>query len=123
MFTMFKMNNYTIHEYVKDMKLKHKYFTNKQCRVIDNLYMYMSDANIYRIVVNINPDMLKAAKKLGFEKEHIIFDVHQKVYVEEKYNRGKFILIYDVNNGNCDVFGGEITEEEQIEKLKRGNIC
>ena len=52
-----------IHDFVKDLKLS-KTFTQKQCIVIENLYIYFEDLMVYKVVIAIHPDMLKKAKKL-----------------------------------------------------------
>ena len=123
-----------IHQFVKDLKLA-KCFTQKQCVVIENLFIYFNDLKVYKVIVYTNPDMSKKAKKLGFGNVYktIIMD-EIPIYVKDlnlaagaasghACNKGKFIAIYNPNTTECTICTGEESEEEQIEKLKRPNIA
>ena len=63
----------TINDFVKDLKIK-KLFTSKQCLVIENLYIYIKDLKVYKVVISVNPLMIKKAKKLGLNSQYIITD-------------------------------------------------
>ena len=52
------MKPITIHQFVKDMKLA-KVFTQKQCLVIENLYIYFNDLKVYKVIIALNPLMMK----------------------------------------------------------------
>lgn len=47
-----------IHDFVKQLRLS-KVYTTKQTVVIDNLYIYINNMKVYKVVVAINPDMKK----------------------------------------------------------------
>lgn len=118
------METVNLHQFVNDLKLS-KAFTQKQCLVIDNLYIYFNNLKVYKVIIAVNPDMMKKAKKLGFTscyKTIFIDDVPIKVD-EQKVDKGKYIAIYNPNNTNCTICHGEVDEEEQIRNLKRPNIC
>ena len=42
-----------IHEFVNDL-MKAKVFSSKQCLVIENLYVYVKDSEVYKVVVAIS---------------------------------------------------------------------
>ena len=67
---MKKMNGISVHEFVKDLKTA-KLFTAKQCLVIENLYIYFKDMKVYKVIIAVNPSMLKKAKKLGLNSQYI----------------------------------------------------
>ena len=102
-----------LHEYVKELKLN-KILTQKQCVVIENLYIYFEDLMVYRIVIAIHPDMLKKAKKLGLETTSGYITLsdertpRNKLKISE-YNveMGRYIAIYNPNNAECTIFTGE----------------
>lgn len=126
-----------LHEFVKDLK-NAKAFTAKQCLVIENLYIYFRDLKVYKVIIAVNPLMLKKARKLGLNSQYstIYFDdipirlpfgSAAKGLVPDLTNsspsgRGTlcsaaYIALYNPNDGTCSVFNGEETEEEQINKL------
>ena len=113
-----------IHTFVSNLK-QARCFTQKQCVVIENLFIYFNDLKVYKVIVYTNPDMNKKAKKLGFGsvyKTIIMDDI--PIYIKEyKCSKGKFIAIYNPNTTECTICTGEESEEEQIEKLKRPNIA
>lgn len=101
-----------IHDFVKDLKLS-KLFTQKQCRVIENLYIYFEDLMVYKVVIAIHPDMLKKAKKLGLNTNTGYITTYMdniKLNVKSllpKTEKGKFIAIYNPNNAECSIYTGE----------------
>ena len=114
------MGGINIHEFVKSLKAA-KVFTQKQCLVIENIYIYFNDLKVYKVIVAINPSMMKKAKKLGFETQYqttFIDDV--EIDVEGiNASKGKYIAIYNPNNSDCAIYHGEEDEIEQRRKLKR----
>ena len=106
-----------VFEFVKDLK-KRKVFTVKQSMVIESINIYVTDEEIYKIALHIDPAALKKAKKLGLNQEYILIPLSQKLNLEEKYKKGKHIMIYDLPTNNVSVYEGETTEEQQIDRLK-----
>ena len=111
------MNPINIHEFVKDLR-KAKVFTTKQCLVIENLYIYFRDLKVYKVIIAVNPSMLKKAKKLGLNGPYITtyFDDVPISIPNLGVSKGSYIALYNPNDGTCSVFNGEETEEEQRAK-------
>ena len=112
------INGISIHEFVKDLKSS-KAFTAKQCLVIENLYIYFRDSKVYKVVIAVNPLMLKKAKKLGLNGPYITtyFDDIPISIPNLSLSNGSYIALYNLNDGTCSVFNGEETEEEQRAKI------
>ena len=121
------MNGISIHEFVKDLKTA-KLFTAKQCLVIENLYIYFKDMKVYKVIIAVNPSMLKKAKKLGLNSQGsssrgqspyitTFFDDVPINIPDLKISSGSYIALYNVNDQTCSVFSGEESEEEQMAKL------
>ena len=112
------INGVSLHEFVKDLK-NAKVFTAKQCLVIENLYIYFRDSKVYKVVIAVNPLMLKKAKKLGLNGPYITtyFDDIPISVPDLKNSSASYIALYNVNDGTCSVFNGEETEEEQRAKI------
>ena len=112
----------SIHQFVKDLKLA-KVFTQKQCLVIENLYIYINDLKVYKVIIALNPSMMKKAKKLGFNNQY------QTTYIDDveinandlNISKGKYIAIYDPNTADCSIHHGEVDEADQIQRFKRPN--
>ena len=113
------MNEVNIHEFVNDLN-NAKVFTAKQCLVIENLYIYFRNLRVYKVIIAVNPLMLKKAKKLGLNGPYITtyFDDIPISVPNLAVSKGSYIALYNVNNGTCSVFSGEETEEEQRAKLE-----
>ena len=113
------INGVSIHEFVKDLKSS-KAFTAKQCLVIENLYIYFRDLKVYKVIIAVNPSMLKKAKKLGLNGQYttIYFDDVPINIPNLNVSSGSYIALYNPNDGTCSVFNGEETEEEQRAKLE-----
>ena len=113
------INGVTVHDFVKDLRSA-KVFTTKQCLVIENLYIYFRDLKVYKVIIAVNPLMLKKAKKLGLNGPYIT------IYIDDvpisipnlNVSSGSYIALYNLNDGTCSVFNGEETEEEQRAKLE-----
>lgn len=108
-------NSINIHDFVKELKLN-KTITQKQCVVIENLYIYFEDLIVYKVVIAIHPDMLKKAKKLGLNSNNgyitIFFDSPGSIKLDYRsllpgVEKGRYIAIYNPNNAECTIFTGE----------------
>lgn len=107
-----------IHEFVQSLRAA-KVYTQKQCVVIENLYIYFKDSKVYKVIVSINPDQSKKAKKLGITRQYTTTFLDDIPIKTENFKEGSFIAIYNVNNGDCSIFEGEVTEDEQMKRIKR----
>ena len=112
------MNGISVYEFVKDLKTA-KLFTAKQCLVIENLYIYFKDMKVYKVIIAVNPSMLKKAKKLGLNSQYIttFFDDIKISVPNLNVSSGSYIALYNVNDQTYSVFSGEESEEEQMAKL------
>lgn len=113
-----------IHDFIKQLRLT-KVYTSKQTTVIDNLYIYFNNMKVYKVIVAVNPNMSKKAKRLGLHSDYITtyFD-DVPITIEGEYiegpiniNKGKYIVIYNPNSGKATVYPGEETEQEQLSNL------
>ena len=102
-----------IHDFVKDLKLT-RVFTQKQCTVIENLYIYIEDLKVYKVVIVVHPDMLKKARRLGLDTNEgyktIFLDSQTELNIKSLLpgvEKGKYIAIYNPNNSECSLFTGE----------------
>ena len=121
---MKKMNGISLHEFVRDLKTA-KLFTAKQCLVIENLYIYFKDMKVYKVIIAVNPSMLKKAKKLGLNSQYIttFFDDIKISIPTLNISSGSYIALYNVNDQTYSVFSGEESEEEQMAKLAAKKNC
>ena len=104
--------------FIQDLRAA-KVYTSKQCVVIENLFIYLHDSKVYKVILSINPNQIKKAKKLGITKQYttvFLDDIPLKIKETEK---GNYIIIYNVNNASYSIFDGEESEEKQLAKLKR----
>lgn len=115
-----------IHDFIKQLRLS-KVYTSKQTTVIDNLYIYINNMKVYKVVIAVNPNMRKKARRLGLQGDYITtyFD-DVPITIEGEYidktkpiniKEGKYIVIYNPNSGNATVYPGEETEQEQLKNL------
>ena len=108
-----------VHDLVKQLKLM-KVFTTKQSVVIDNIFIYIEDLNVYKVVIQVNPSMMKKARRLGISKEYTTtyFNETMRVKFDEDtkhiLDKGKYIAIYNVGTTNCSVFPGEDSAEDAV---------
>lgn len=113
-----EMKAVDLHEFVKDLKLS-RAITQKQCLVVDNLFIYFNDLKVYKVVVQVNPSMMKKASRLGFrDSYHTIFmdDVPIKI-TDLNVSKGSFIAIYNPNTCDCSIYHGEESEEQQLQRI------
>ena len=106
-----------IYEFVKDLRNK-KVFTVKQSMVIESINIYVKDEIVYKIAIHVDPAVLKKAQKLGLKSEYIIREINERLKLEDKYKKGTFIIIYDCSKDEANVYGGEVSESEQYDRLK-----
>ena len=109
-----------VHDFVKRLKLM-KIFSSKQSVVIDNIFIYLEDLKVYKVVLQINPAMMKKAKRLGFKSEYktTYFDncnmrLRFSEDIKHILDNGKYIAIYNVGTTKCSIYPGEEKEEEAV---------
>ena len=113
-----------VHEFIKHLKTS-KIYSSKQSLVIDNIFIYFEDLNVYKVVIQINPSMMKKAKRLNITNEYITvyFDgpTPMKLKFDEdtkhELDKGKFIAIYDIHRINCNIYPGEEAEDVQLKNV------
>ena len=114
-----------VHEFIKYLKSS-KVFSSKQSIVIDNVFIYFEDLNVYKVVLQVNPSMMKKAKRLNINGEYITtyFDgpTGTKLRFDEdtkhELDKGKYIAIYDIHKTSCNVYPGEETEDAQMKRIQ-----
>lgn len=114
----------TVHEFIKHLKTT-KIFTAKQSIVIDNVFIYFEDLKVYKAVLQINPSMMKKAKRLNINSEYITIDFDTPTQtklrfdedIKHELDKGKFIAIYDIHRITCNVYPGEESEETQMKRM------
>ena len=92
--------------------------------------LYIRDLKVYKVIIAVNPSMLKKAKKLGLNGQYttIYFEASAGADLSAtdvpinipnlNVSSGSYIALYNPNDGTCSVFNGEETEEEQRAKLE-----
>ncbi len=112
-----------IHEFIKHLKLT-KIFTSKQSVVIDNIFIYFDNLRVYKVVLQVNPTMMKKAKRLGINSEYqaTLFKnnaitLRFKEDTKHILDKGKYIAIYNVGTTNCSIYPGEDDETEAIRNV------
>ena len=110
-----------IHDFVKQLKLM-KVFTTKQSVVIDNIFIYIEDLKVYKVVLQVNPSMMKKARRLGVNSEYktTYFDnCNMKLRFDEDtkhiLDKGKYIAIYNIGTTNCSIYPGEDNEIDAVQ--------
>lgn len=109
-----------VHDFVKQLKLM-KVFTTKQSVVIDNIFIYLEDLKVYKVVLQVNPSMMKKARRLGVNTEYktTYFDnCNIKLRFDEDtkhiLDKGKYIAIYNVGTTHCSIYPGEDNEQDAV---------
>ena len=117
----------TISEFIINLKIT-KAYTSKQARVIDFISIYVNDSKVYKVIIAVNPLMMKKAKKLGIDTQYktiffddVDIDLNE---LKKKCSKGKFIIMYYPNdkNNELNVYEGEDDESTQMNKLKRARM-
>ena len=110
-----------LHEYVKNIKLA-GIFHQKQCTVIENLYIYFKDLRVYKVIVAVVPEMMKKAKRLGLYSQYTITCLKHCEYPiivkEFDVSKGSYIAVYNPNTSECSIYDGEKDEMEQFKGLQ-----
>ena len=114
----------TVHEFIAHLKST-KAFTMKQSVVIDNVFIYFEDLKVYKAILQINPSMMKKAKRLGIDSGYITYyfdgPTSTKLRFDEdtkhELTKGRFIAIYDIHKITCSVYHGEESEDAQLKRL------
>ena len=102
----------TINEFITHLKTT-KAFTSKQSVVIDFISIYVNESKVYKVVIAVNPLMMKKAKRLGIDVQYktIFFDdvAIDLNALKKKCSKGKYIIMYYPNAKNNDfgVYEGE----------------
>jgi len=99
------MNIYTLLTKLRNDKV----FTIKQLAYIENIYIYISNLKVYKLVLSIYPKEIKKAKKLGLNSQYIIINKSFGKINEPLKNtsKGNYILIYSPNSQDITVWNGE----------------
>ena len=117
----------TINEFITHLKTT-KAFTTKQSVVIDFISIYVNESKVYKVVIAVNPLMMKKAKRLGFDVQYktiffddVAIDLNE---LKKKCSKGKYIIMYNPNakNNELNVYDGEVDESTQMSKLKRARM-
>ena len=122
------MKPMNLHEYVKNIKLA-GVFNQKQCTVIENIYIYFKDLRVYKVIVAVKPEMMKKAKRLGLYNQYTITPIGQTkscfkhceypiIVKEFDVAKGSYIAVYNPNTSECTIYDGEKDEKEQIKGLR-----
>ena len=117
----------TLSEFIINLK-QSKVYTIKQAAVIDFISIYVNESKVYKVIVAVNPQLMKKAKRLGFEGQYktIFFDdvAIDMSELKNKRNNGRCIIMYYPNDKNNDisVYEGEVDEQTQMSKLKRARM-
>ena len=112
---------YTLNEFITYLKLS-KAYTTKQLIVIDYIAIYIADACVYKVIIAVNPTMIKKAKKLGLNQfKTIYFDKPAMLNITDgRIAHGKYIIMYYPNaqaQCNYQIYSGEVTESEQLKLI------
>ena len=113
-----------VYEFIKELRRRELY-TVKQSMVVEGIYIYVMDSKVYKIVIHSDPAMLKKAQKLGLNGEYVIHTFPNeeiKLKLEEKYAKGRNLIMYDTRKNVADCYEGEDSEEKQKERLKRKRV-
>ena len=116
-------DNMTVHEFIKHLKMT-KIVTAKQSIVIDNVFIYLDNLKVYKAVLQINPSMMKKAKRLNINSEYITIDFDTPTQTKLRFDEdtkheldnGRYIAIYDIHRITCNVYPGEESEETRMKR-------
>ena len=113
-----------VHDFVHHLMLS-KVFTSKQAVVIDNVFIYFDDLKVYKVVLQINPSMMKKAKRIGLNNTYqtIYFDGPSLMKLKfdednkDDVAKGRFYCVYNLHTRTANVYNGEETEKQQLMNL------
>ena len=91
---------YDIYDFIKELRLSH-FIDSKQLRFIENIGFYINDLIVYKIVVAVNPKILKKSSKYNLPQQYNVHhDDFKHVKIKEPFkntSKGKYILMYNKN--------------------------
>ena len=96
--------------YYIDNYLKGNVYTIKQLRFIENIFIYVDDLTVYKVVIGVNPLTLNKSKKYGLHEQFIIYDNVDRVLLKEDIkgtSKGKYMYQYKPYNREINVWLGE----------------
>jgi len=98
-----------------------KLFTIKQLSHVQSIGFYVSDLNVYKIVIAVYPNELKKAAKLGLMNQYNIFTKAFGKIKEplEGTAKGRYILLYKPYNKEIIVSEGEDSTPQLTQKYIR----
>jgi len=105
LFYSMKMDIYDLIAKLRNDKL----FTIKQLSHIQSIGFYISDLNVYKIVLVVYPNELKKAAKVGLKNQYTFFNRGFGKIKEplEGTAKGRYILLYHPYNREIIVSEGE----------------
>ena len=112
------MNLYEFIEEIKKMGL----YKVKMSMYVESINIYVNDEKVYKLMLHVNPDVLKKAKKVGLNQEYVIYDLSEKgmkIKMDEKFKYGYYIIIWDLSKNEPKVYEGENSEMNQFNYLKK----
>jgi len=97
-----------------------KLFTIKQLSYIEQIVLYISNLNVYKIIIYVYPTELKKARKIGLKDPIIVHEGNFGTIKEPLPNTksGKFMLIYKPYNQDITVWEGENVRLQSVQKYK-----
>lgn len=116
----------TLHEFLDQLKMMGIYRV-KMSGYVDTINIYVKDQMAYKVMLHLNPDTLKKAKKkVGLDQEYVIHSLKHnqyKICMEDKFKQGNYIIIWDLHKGTFNVYEGESSEIDQLNNIKRLVSC
>lgn len=102
--------------------------------VVESLYIYANNGIVYNVVINIIPNMLKKAKRLGLINDKQLRDGVSSIFVDltsrdhsqldltpalaANQRKGRIIIVHTLSNSQTLVYGGEVSEVDQIANIR-----
>jgi len=117
LFYSMKMDIYDLITELRNNKL----FTIKQLSHVQSIGFYVSDLNVYKIVIAVYPNELKKAAKLGLKNQYNFFtkDFGKIKEPLEGTAKGRYILLYKPYNKEIIVSEGEENGDQVKQKYIR----
>ena len=110
-----------LYEFINELK-KMGIYKVKMSMYVESLNIYVHDESAYKVILHVNPDVLKKAKKVGLNQEYVIYDLNDKdlkIKMEDKFKKGYYIIIYDLSKNESKVYEGENSEMNQFNYFKK----
>ena len=112
------MNVYEFIEEIKKMVL----YKVKMSMYVETINIYVCNEKVYKLMLHVNPDVLKRAKKVGLNQEYVIYDLSDKgmkIKMDDKFKQGYYIIIWDLSKNVTQVYEGENSEMNQFNYIKK----